>query len=61
DACRHQDEEIEEAMLRAKRHLQRGNPEPRRRTPHQKTKETDWEKVVSDVLIGILQKEAANW
>ena len=26
DACRHQDEEIEEAMLRAKRHLQRGNP-----------------------------------
>ena len=61
DACGHQDEEIEEAMLRAKRHLQRANPEPRRRTPHQKTKETDWEKVVSDVLIGILQKEAANW
>ena len=61
DACGHQDEEIEEAMLRAKRHLQRGNPGPRRRTPHQKTKETDWEKVVSDVLIGILQKEAANW
>ena len=61
DACGHQDEEIEAAMLRARRHLQTGNPEPRRRTPHQKTKETDWEKVVSDVLIGILQKEAANW
>ena len=61
DACQHQDEEIEEAMLRAKRHLQIGNPEPRRRTPHQKNKETDWEKVVSDVLIGILQKEAAKW
>lgn len=61
DACGHQDEEIEAAMLRARRHLQTGNPEPRRRTPHQKNKETDWEKVVSDVLIGILQKEAANW
>ena len=61
DACGHQDEEIEAAMLRARRHLQTANPEPRRRTPHQKTKETDWEKVVSDVLIGILQKEAANW
>jgi tetratricopeptide (TPR) repeat protein len=61
DACGHQDEEIEAAMLRARRHLQTGNPEPRRRTPHQKTKETDWEKVVSDVLIDILQKEAAKW
>ena len=61
DACGHQDEEIEEAMLRAKRHLQTANPEPRRRTTHQKSRETDWEKVVSDVLIGILQKEAAKW
>ena len=62
DASGHQDRDIEAAMLRAKRHAYPpAAEEPRKKqTPQRNSREFDWEKVVSDVLISILKDQAAK-
>lgn len=63
EASQHQDKDIEAAMMRAKRHIQPQSSHQgrNRRPPNRNSEEQDWGKVVSDVLIGILRKEAGKW
>ena len=62
DASGHQDRDIEAAMLRAKRHAYPpAQEETRRKQPPQRSsREMDWEKVVSDVLIGIIKDQVGK-
>ncbi len=60
EASQHQDKDIEAAMLRAKRYAYGTSGEENRRQSGKNKNEMDWEKVVSDVLIGILKNETGN-
>ena len=60
EASDYQDKDIESAMLRAKRHANGTGKSGNTRPPAKSSDEPDWGKVVSDVLIGILKKEAGN-
>ncbi|MCR5758170.1 MAG: hypothetical protein K6F95_09720 [Selenomonas sp.] len=55
DDSGHSDPDIEAAMLKAKRQAYPSRYPEKRRVPQRENGEVDWEKVVSEVLIGILR------